>query len=177
MTLKEKEKIQKKKKAPTDQSIKKSKPSPPPKVEKTTEPDWKEKYIRLYAENENSQKRLAREQLTRSLMANKAFILDLLPIIDDLERAIDNLQAANVPKETQKGLTLILGNLHDTLSQRGLTPIKADIGQEPNPEEHRILSQLPTKDEQLQGKITEVIQKGYSLHQQIIRPAQVITGK
>ena len=169
MTPKDQEKIRKKKKAADQPASAHSK--------EATKPDWKEKYIRLYAETENSQKRLAREQLTKSLMGHKAFILDLLPVVDDLERAIDNLKETDVAQETQKGLTLIVANLHDTLAQKGLTPIKAVVGQEPDPAKHQILSQVPTQDQKLQGKITEVITKGYYLHQQIIRHAQVIIGK
>lgn len=138
--------------------------------------EWKKKYIRLYAEFENSRKRLQREQLNISLMANKNLILDLLPTLDNLERAIEDLKKNNTKEETQKGFTLILTNLYNTLEKKGLKAMNVEIGQEPNPQEHQILNQTPTQNPKLKGKITQIVNKGYFLHHVVLRHAQVIIG-
>lgn len=146
-----------------------------PKKEESAQ-EWKERYIRLYAEHENSKKRLHREQLNRVFMANKRLILDLLPTLDDLERAIESLHDTKTEKETQKGLSLILTNLHKSLADKGLQTMEIAIGQEPDPQSHHILTQMPTKDEKLKGKIVKIVTKGYFLHHTVIRHAQVIIG-
>ena len=139
--------------------------------------DWKEKYVRLYAEFENTKKRLQRDQLNWHLLANKNLILDLLPTLDDLERAIENLkQSEDSQQDTQQGLTLILTNLHTQLEEKGLKPMDVQIGQEPNPQEHHILTKVTSPQEKLKGKITEVVTKGYLLHNHVIRHAQVTIG-
>ena len=94
---------------------------------------WKEKYIRLYADFENAKKRLEREQINNRLLANKKLILALLPTLDNLERAIEDLKKNQAKEETQKGFSLILTNLYNTLEEKGLKAIDAEIGQEPNP--------------------------------------------
>ena len=148
-----------------------------PSDQPAPEENWKEKYIRLYAEFENTKKRMHREQLTWYRMANKELILDLLQTLDDLERAIDNLQKDEViTEDTQKGLTLIHTNLLNSLQKKGLTLMQVEIGTEPNPQEHNILTKVNTDNEALKGKITEVVTKGYYLHEQVIRHAQVLIG-
>lgn len=142
---------------------------PPP----TPEEDWQGKYIRLYAEFENTKKRLHRDRLLAHRMANKHLILDLLPTLDNLVRAIENLSET---QETQQGLTLILTNLQKTLADKGLQPMHVQIGQDPNPQEHHILTQAETTQQELKGKITQIVTQGYLLHDQVIRPAQVIIG-
>ena len=135
--------------------------------------EWKEKYVRLYAEFENTKKRMQREQHFARRMANKNLILDLLSTLDDLERAISNL---NESEEATKGLQLILTNLQTKLTNQGVQPITITIGQEPNPHEHHVLTKVETPNTAQKGKIVEVITKGYTLHDQILRHAQVIIG-
>ena len=170
-----------KKKGPTKQ-VQNPQPKPTVALNTTTkvkniEENWHEKYLYLSAEIKNIKKRIARDQAILDRMANKALILDLLPTLDDLERAINTSKKNEQNnQETEKGLKLILTNLVKNLQEKGLQLIKATIGEEPNPEQHHVLTKVPTNEQTLKGKITEVVTKGYFFHDQIIRPAQVIIG-
>lgn len=149
----------------------KSHPSPPEKE------NWQEKYIRLYAEFENAQKRMQRDQLIWYRMANKELMLDLLATLDDLERAMTNVDIEkDNQKEIQKGLNLIYTNLLEKLTKKGLQSMEVEIGRDPNPQEHHILTKINTENEALKGKIAKIVTKGYMLHDQVIRHAQILIG-
>ena len=152
-----------------------STPTEAPQV--PVEDNWQQRYIRLYAEFENSKKRQAREQHSWYRMANKSLILALLPTLDNLTRAIESMKGDDASQhETKEGLNLILTNLQKCLEEQGLQPIQVEVGQEPNPQEHHVLTKVATDNEAHKGKIVEVITTGYALHEQVLRHAQVIIG-
>ncbi len=139
--------------------------------------EWKDKYIRLYAEFENYKKRISREQLIWEHIAHKDIILHVLPILDDLERGVCSLEEAEQDcKETQKGIELIQSNLYKALTRKGLQVMEVNIGDEFDPQRHEALTKAPTEDPQLKDKIVTIVTKGYLLHDKVIRPAQVIIG-
>ena len=146
-----------------------------PQGEPPTPPstDWKEKYVRLYADFDNYKKRLAREQRLWATMAAEGLITQLLPVLDDLERALQSLQGQ---QESHKGVLLIYSKLQKLLEQQGLTPVAVKVGDAVDTTEHQTLTQLPTDKVELQGKILEVVEKGYRLHGKLLRAAKVILG-
>ena len=139
------------------------------------EQSWKEKYMRLYAELDNFKKRTTRNQLTWVTMASKEVMLSLLPILDDFERALESLDKKE-SEQTKQGISLIYQNLYKALQKKGLKVLDTHISGEFDPQHHEVLTQAPTEDPALKGKITKVLTKGYLLHNEIIRTAQVIIG-
>ena len=135
--------------------------------------DWKDKYIRLYADFDNYKKRLAREQGLLASMAAERMLLELLPVVDDFERALPTLDKDT---QRQKGLLLIYSKLQKLLTQQGVTPIQVGPGDAANPEYHETLTQMPTDKPEWEGKVVEVVEKGYRLHGKVIRVAKVILG-
>ena len=169
--LKDREKKTKEPLTPTEQ---RGQNKTPPQKE---EPNWKDKFLRKCAEVENFKKRIEREQLTWFNMANREIITKLLPILDDLERALTNLSKAEKKfKETKQGILLIHTNLYNILLKQGLEVMETKIGDELDPQRHQALTKAPTQDANLKGKITQIVAKGYLLHNKIIRTTQVIIG-
>jgi molecular chaperone GrpE len=101
----------------------------------------------------------------------------LLPVLDDLERAISSTSKGEDGKEviTKDGLQLIYQKFKGLLTQKGLEDIPA-IGEEFNVDLHDALSNLPAPNEDMKGKIVEEIEKGYKLHGKVIRYSKVVVG-
>ena len=131
-------------------------------------------YLRLYSEFDNYRKRTAREKLELSATASAAVIKDLLPVLDDFERALQNMEKTGNEADLQ-GVTLIYNKLKSTLQKKGLEEIVA-IGCDFNTDEHEALTMIPAPDESKKGKVIDVIQKGYKLNGTVIRFARVVVG-
>ncbi|MEM7173916.1 MAG: nucleotide exchange factor GrpE [Bacteroidota bacterium] len=150
-----------------------------PSAEKQVEPqaehlDWKDKYLRIYAEFENYKKRIARQQVDWLQMANEEIISALLPTLENFELALQpNEKNQQVPKS---GIQIIYDKLFASLQQKGLTPIKPEVGDDFDYMHHEALTKMKVEDEKLNGKITEVVTKGYLLHNKVLKPAKIIIG-
>ena len=131
-------------------------------------------YLRLYSEFDNYRKRTAKEKLELSATASAAVIKDLLPVLDDFERALQNMEKNGNEADLQ-GVTLIYNKLKTTLQKKGLEEIVA-IDCEFNTDEHEALTMIPAPDESKTGKVIDVIQKGYKLNGTVIRFARVVVG-
>ena len=125
---------------------------------------------RLKAEFDNYRKREARSQSERAHQATVRLVKELLPVVDDLERA---LAAAEVHEEAQleEGVRLVHRSLVDALRKEGLAEIETDGRFDPNVHE-ALLSQ--PDDEKESGDILDVVQKGYRIADKVVRPARVI---
>jgi molecular chaperone GrpE len=137
--------------------------------------DSKEKYLRLYADFENLRRRTAKEKLEYIKSANEEIIKVILPVIDDFERAQKsgvNIEDAGVVKE---GMQLIYNKLYKTLEQKGLKPMDS-VGKSFNPDLHESITQIPAPKEELKGKVVDEVEKGYFLHDKVLRFAKVIIG-
>ena len=138
--------------------------------------DYKEKYIRLYSEYENYRKRTAKEKIDLITNASENVIKELLPILDDFERAIDNnknVEDANILKE---GFDLIYCKMHKGLINQGLKPMEAN-GKDFDSEIHEAITKIPAPNEKLKGKVVDVIEKGYQINEKVIRYAKVVVGE
>ena len=131
-------------------------------------------YLRLYSEFDNYRKRTAKEKLELSATASASVMRDLLPVLDDFERALQNMEKNGNEADLQ-GVTLIYNKLKTTLQKKGLEEIVA-IDCEFNTDEHEALTMVPAPDESKKGKVIDVIQKGYKLNGTVIRFARVVVG-
>lgn len=131
-------------------------------------------YLRLYSEFDNYRKRTAKEKLELSATAAAAVMKDMLPVLDDFERALQNMEKNGNEADLQ-GVTLIYNKFKSTLQKRGLEEIVA-IDCDFNTDEHEALTMIPAPDESKKGKVIDVIQKGYKLNGTVIRFARVVVG-
>lgn len=144
-------------------------------TEETQAPDelaeMKEKYLRLYSDFENFRKRTAKEKIDLIQTASAGLIVDLLPVIDDYERAL-----ANAPEgEISEGIQLIFAKITSTLQAKGLKELPAK-GEVFDAELHDCITQFPAPSEADKGKVMEVVEKGYTLNEKVIRFAKVVVG-
>jgi len=155
-------------------------PGPETAPEETAEPDLeqvtreRDEYLdalqRLKAEFDNYRKRTARDQQQLMTRAHERLVKELLPVLDDLERA---LAAAEEHEEAQleEGVRLVHRSLVDALRKEGLAEIETEGPFDPNVHE-ALLSQ--PDDEKESGAILDVLQKGYRIGDKVVRPARVI---
>lgn len=133
-----------------------------------------DKYLRLQAEFDNFRKRTAKEKIEMSATASENVIKDILPVFDDFERALQNMEKNGNEADAQ-GVRLIFNKLKDTLKKKGLEEIDA-MDAEFNTDEHEALTMIPAPEEDKKGKVLDVIQKGYKLNGKVIRFARVVVG-
>lgn len=135
-----------------------------------------DKLIRLAAEFDNFKKRTARERVDLLQTAAKDTIADLLPILDDFDRAKKLADDESSDESFSEGVQLVYQKLHSTLKKRGLKVMESD-GEEFDAELHEALTEIPAPSDDLKGKVVDTIEKGYFLQDKIIRHAKVVVGK
>jgi molecular chaperone GrpE len=137
---------------------------------------YKDRYLRLYAEFDNARKRMERERIEFVKYANEGLIVDFLGILDDLERSVE---AAMTKHEDYaaflKGIELVMSQLHETLKKYGVRAINAK-GTKFDPHCHEVLLQEET-DAAEEGTVLEEFQKGYFLEEKVIRTSKVKLAK
>lgn len=138
--------------------------------------EWQEKYIRLSADFDNFRKRTMREKMELIKTASEDTLVSILPVIDDFERAIKAMENVTEVVPVKEGVELIYSKFKETLSQKGLKLIDA-INQEFNTDLHEAITKIPVPDESLKGKVVDVIQNGYVLHDKVVRFAKVVVGE
>ena len=127
---------------------------------------------RLAAEFENYKKRTAREQASLSTRATEHLVKELLPIVDDLERALE-AAAQHEEAKLEEGVRLVHRELVEALAREGLVEVETD-GQF-DPHVHEALVSQPSEQED--GSVIEVLQKGYRLGDRVLRPARVVVSQ
>jgi molecular chaperone GrpE len=142
--------------------------------EKAKYAELNDKYLRLFSEFDNHRKRTAKEKLDLMATASENVIKDILPVLDDFERALQNMEKNGNESDIQ-GVTLIYNKLKDTLKKKGLEEIEA-MDADFNTDEHEALTMIPAPEEDKKGKVLDVIQKGYKLNGKVIRFARVVVG-
>ena len=133
--------------------------------------ELKDKYLRLYSDFDNFRKRTAKEKLEMIQSASERVIVDIIPVIDDIERATTNAPEG----EISEGIHLIFNKLYNTLSTKGLKPMDAK-GQVFNADLHEAITQFPAPTEADKGKVFDVVEKGYFLNDKVIRFAKVVVA-
>ena len=139
--------------------------------------EWKDKYLRLSAEFDNYRKRTLKEKMELTRYANEEVLKKLLPVVDDFELGIKNLETANDLQAVKDGIFLIYNKFKDFLSQNGIKEIAIQDDKEFNTDYHEAITKIPVDDQSLSGKIVDVVQKGYLLNDKVIRYAKVVVGE
>ncbi|MGB2252585.1 MAG: nucleotide exchange factor GrpE, partial [Flavobacteriaceae bacterium] len=135
----------------------------------------KDKYLRLFAEFENFKKRTAKERIELFKTAGQEVISAILPILDDMERAIN--QTPEEYKKPIEGFVLINNKLADVLKSNGLNVTETNVGDAFDAEIHEAITLIPAGDDAQKGKIIDVTEKGYQLGDKIIRFPKVVVGQ
>jgi len=138
--------------------------------------DYHDKYLRLSAEFDNYRKRTIKEKSEFLKNAGEETLKSILPVLDDFERALTSAETSKDIDAVREGIKLIYNKFMDTLAQQGLKEIDA-YSKEFNTDLHEAMTKIPAQDENLKGKVVEVIQKGYYLNDKIIRFAKVVVGE
>ena len=131
----------------------------------------KDQHLRLIAEFDNFRRRTAKERISLFSTAGQDIMTSLLPILDDLERAIE---ANNYDKA--HGVVLIYNKLKSTLETKGLKEMENPIGKVLNTEMHEAISMVPTEKKKQKNKIIDTVEKGYLLGEKVIRHAKVVVA-
>ncbi|WKK64860.1 nucleotide exchange factor GrpE [Lutimonas zeaxanthinifaciens] len=135
----------------------------------------KDNFLRLFAEFENYKKRTSRERIELFSTANKELMTALLPILDDFERGLKEVEKSS-DKALLEGMQLIYNKFKNTLSQKGLKEMEVKQGDSFDAEIHEAISQIPAPNKKLKGKIIDAVEKGYKLGETIIRYPKVVIG-
>ncbi|MDP2068869.1 MAG: nucleotide exchange factor GrpE [Lutibacter sp.] len=138
----------------------------------------KDKFLRLFAEFENYKKRTSRERIELFKTANEELMTVLLPILDDFDRALNEIKkASDENNELLKGIELINNKLRNSLAQKGLSVIDVNAGDIFDVELHEAITQIPAPSDDLKGKIIDVLEQGYKLGEKVIRFPRVVIGQ
>ena len=138
--------------------------------------EMKDKYIRLMAEFENFRRRTNKERIDLMKTANEDLMSELLPVMDDMERARQSMEATKDVDALLQGLELVFHKLKHVTQLKGLKQIVINVGDDFDSDFHEAVTQIPAPSEELKGKIVDVIEKGYTLNEKVIRFAKVIIG-
>jgi len=149
----------------------KEEPSPEEKLA-----EMQDRYLRLSAEFDNYRKRSLREKMELSKYASEEVLLKILPVMDDFERALANMETATDCSAIKSGIDLIYGKLIDFLKQNEVREIES-LNSPFNVDLHDAVAKTAVEDEAKKGIIVEVVKKGYYLRDKIIRHAKVVIGE
>jgi molecular chaperone GrpE len=142
--------------------------------------DWKDKFLRAHADFENSKRRLEKDKMNAVAYANESFAKDILAVIDSFENAISSIGSADeedssdVLEKMKEGVNLTYNQLKKILEKNHIKEI--DCEGEFNPEVHQAIMQIESDDHKT-GDVVQVMQKGYTIKDRVLRPAMVSTCK
>ena len=138
--------------------------------------NMKDKYLRLSAEFDNYRKRTMKEKAELILNGGEKSISSILPIVDDFERALKNMETAEDVAAVKEGVELIYNKFMTVLGQNGVKVIETKE-QTLNTDFHEAIAVIPAQEEKLRGKILDCVQTGYTLNDKVIRHAKVVVGE
>ena len=135
-----------------------------------------DKYVRLSAEFDNYRKRTLKEKSELVKSAGEQVLNSILPVIDDFERGLQTIDTATELDGVKEGIHLIYNKFSDFLTQNGIKEIEC-TNKEFNTDLHEAITKIPAPKEDLKDKIVDVIQKGYTLNDKVIRFSKVVIGE
>ncbi len=138
--------------------------------------EQKDKYLRLSAEFDNYRKRTMKEKAELILNGGEKSISSILPIVDDFERALKNMETATDVAAVREGVELIYNKFMTVLGQNGVKVIETQ-GKTLDTDYHEAIAVIPAPEEGLKGKILDCVQTGYTLNEKVIRHAKVVVGE
>lgn len=134
-----------------------------------------DRYLRLAAEFDNYRRRSAKERMDLISLANENLVKDMLPIIDDFERALAAIKDSDDTDSAKEGVELIYNKLVAFLKKNGVKEIEA-VGKDFDTDFHEAVAQFPVEDKDKKNKVIDVTQKGYTMGEKVIRYAKVVIG-
>lgn len=138
--------------------------------------DLQDKYLRLSAEFDNYRKRTIKEKSEIIKTAAEKTITAILPVLDDMERALLNMQKSDDAQALREGMELINAKFLKILSQEGLNKIETE-GADFNTDFHEAIAMIPAPSEDQKGKVLDCVQTGYKLNDKVIRHAKVAVAQ
>lgn len=133
------------------------------------------KFLRLYAEFDNYKRRTSRERVELLQTAGKDVISDLLPVLDDLERALKAMNEHDADSSIKEGIQLVANKLKKTLEQKGLKEMNT-INEPFDSDFHEAITNIPAPNDDMKGKVIDEVTKGYTLNDKVLRYAKVVVG-
>ncbi|HMQ11231.1 MAG TPA: nucleotide exchange factor GrpE [Oligoflexia bacterium] len=137
--------------------------------------DWYDRYVRLSADFENFRKRVQKEKSDLIKYGHESLMIDLLPVIDNFQRAVEHAKQAKDIEAIQTGIQMIFNQLINNLEKHGVSS-KSAKGKEFDPNQHEAISHVESDDVD-SNHIIEEMQKAYFLHDKLLRPALVSVSK
>lgn len=138
--------------------------------------ELKDKHLRLQAEFDNYRRRTLKEKADLITSGGERSLKDLLPVVDDLERAMESIKSAQDVEAVKEGMELILNKFKDYLAKQGVAEIEAkDVAFDVD--KHEAVAKFPAPSEDMKGKVIDVTKKGYTFNGKVIRYAQVVVGE
>jgi len=138
--------------------------------------EMNDKYMRLSAEFDNYRKRTLKERMEMMKNAGEDILINFLPIMDNIERAKQSIDDAKEINAIKEGISLIHKNIFDFLTSRGISEINAK-GEVFDTDLHEALTKIPAPEDDLKGKVVDVIEKGYKIKDKVLRYAKVVVGE
>jgi molecular chaperone GrpE len=135
----------------------------------------KDKYLRLYSDFDNYKKRIARERIDLIKSAGQDIMASILPMLDDMERALKAMSEAKDINAVREGVQLVYQKMKTITESKGLKAMET-VGKDFDADLHDAIANIPVKDEKQKGKVVEEVEKGYYLNDKVIRHAKVIVG-
>ena len=135
-----------------------------------------DKYLRLSAEFDNYRKRTLKERMELTKSAGEQILERILPVMDNFERALKSMETATDVPALREGVELIYANFKDFLGQNGVKEMEC-LHTDFDPEIQEAVTKIPASSEDLKGKVVDCIQKGYTLHDKVIRFPKVVVGE
>jgi len=142
--------------------------------------EWEDKYLRAHADFENSKRLLAKDKAAAVSYANESFASDILAVVDSFESALATIESTVVEESSEvldkikEGLELTYAQLTKVLEKNGIKAV--EVEGEFNPDVHQAIMQVESEDKE-SGEIVQVLQKGYTIKDRLLRPAMVSTAK
>lgn len=140
------------------------------------ENDFKDKYLRLSADFDNYRKRTLKEKMDLVKTAGEDTLIDILPVMDDFDRAMESINNAKDLDAVKTGMKLIHNKFSEFLKSKGVAEIDS-LHNSFDTEFHEAVTKIPAENKKLKGKVVDVIQKGYMLHEKVLRYAKVVVGE
>jgi molecular chaperone GrpE len=138
--------------------------------------EFKDKYLRQAAEYDNYRKRTLREKTELIQTAGESLLKDILPVVDDFERGLEQASKADDMEAVKKGMDFIYSKLKDFLTNNGVKEINA-MNEPFDTDWHEAVVNIPAPSDDMKGMIVDVIQKGYMLNNKVIRYPKVVVGE
>jgi molecular chaperone GrpE len=174
----------KKENTPEEQVIKNTEPT----ADSFTEPvdataelqieidELKDKYLRLYSEFDNYKRRTTKERIDLFKTAGQEVLSSMIPIIDDFDRTLKSFENIEINKAVKEGIQLVHNKMTGTLTQQGLKAF-VSVGKDFDPDFHEAITKIPAPNKKARGKVVDEVEKGYMLHDKVIRFAKVVVGE